>query len=114
MVFEKGHSGGPGRPKGSRNRLSETFLSAIWDDFQQHGAAAITEARERDAVAYVRMIAGLLPKDIELTPPKKLVEWTDAEILAKLDEFISPDDNGTAARSAAPRKGSNGTNTKLH
>ena len=86
--------GNPGRPKGSRNKLSEDFLKALHDDFQTHGAATIAEARERDPVAYVRMIAGLLPKDIKLTQPKKLIEYTNAELLAYLDEFDAKHGDG--------------------
>ena len=81
--------GNPGRPPGSRNKLSEDFLKALYNDFQAHGAATIAEARERDPVAYVKLIASLSPKDIKLTQPKKLIEYTDAEILAYLDEFDS-------------------------
>jgi len=79
--------GNPGRPPGSRNKLSEDFFKALYNDFQAHGAATIAEARERDPVAYVRMIAGLLPKDIKLAQPKKLIEYTDAELLAYLVKF---------------------------
>ena len=56
--------GKPGRPKGSRNKLSEDFLKALADDFEKHGVDTIVAARESDPVAYVRMIAGLLPKEI--------------------------------------------------
>jgi hypothetical protein len=37
--FLSGCKPGPGRAKGSRNRLAENFLAAFADDFEKHGAA---------------------------------------------------------------------------
>lgn len=60
-LCQPGNPGGPGRPKGSRNALSEAFLSALHDDFKTHDAAAIEAARAEGSLGYVRMVAGLLP-----------------------------------------------------
>ncbi len=54
--------GNPGRPKGSRNQLSESFLSALHRDFQTYGAEAIVGARVENPLGYCRMIASLLPQ----------------------------------------------------
>jgi len=61
--FEKGHAGGPGRPKGSRNKLTEDFLSVLQADFNEHGAEAVIKMREEDNTQYVKTIASLMPKD---------------------------------------------------
>jgi hypothetical protein len=58
--------GNPGRPKGSRNKLSEAFVAAVYDDFQEHGVKAIEEMRLADPGAYVRVIASLMPKQVEI------------------------------------------------
>lgn len=65
--FKLGNPGGPGRPRGSRNKLSEAFIEAVCADFQKHGIAAIEAARAESPLGYVRMIAGLMPLKQEVT-----------------------------------------------
>ncbi len=79
-TFQPGNPGGPGRPKGSRNKLSEAFLEAVQADFQEHGAAAIEAARIESPLGYVHMIAGLLPQKLEVDQKRRLVDFTDAEL----------------------------------
>jgi hypothetical protein len=56
------YNGGPGRPKGSRNRLGEEFLSDLYADWVEHGASVIAEVRERNPAVYLRIVAGLVPQ----------------------------------------------------
>ena len=45
--WKPGESGNPaGRPKGSRNKLGEEFITEIYNDWCQHGAAALKKVRE--------------------------------------------------------------------
>jgi hypothetical protein len=55
-----------GRPKGSRNKLGEAFVEALQADFNQHGTAAIVKVREEKPDAYLKVIASILPKDVNL------------------------------------------------
>ena len=87
MAFEKGNLGGPGRPVGSRNKLSTEFLDTLYEDFKAHGKATIEAARESDPVAYCRLVVSLLPRDVRITE-RRLVEMTDAEILAQLNGVL--------------------------
>ena len=76
--WQPGESGNPkGRPKGARQKLSEKFLSAMQDDFEVHGHEVIAKARAADPVAYLKVIASLLPKDFEIKPGQELKDLFD-------------------------------------
>jgi hypothetical protein len=63
-TFLPGHSAG--RPKGARNRLQSSFLYALAEDFEEHGAAAIKICPIEDPGRYVQIIASLMPKELEI------------------------------------------------
>ena len=65
--FKPGQSGNPkGRPKGARNRLGTQFLEALEADFNRFGPQAIALTRERKPDVYIRVVAGLLPKEANI------------------------------------------------
>jgi hypothetical protein len=73
--FEPGKSGNPvGRPKGARSKFGEAFLEAMLADFQQHGVAAIEQVRQEKPDQYLKVIASLLPRDVNL---RDLTDDTD-------------------------------------
>jgi hypothetical protein len=83
-LWGPGQSGNPaGRPKGSRNKLSEDFVAALYNDFQEHGSAAIAACRAEKPDVYLRVIAGILPKDVQLKV-QSLDELTDDQLMRKL------------------------------
>jgi hypothetical protein len=81
-LFKPGNPGG-GRPKGSRNKLGEAFIEALHADFNEHGEVAIQTMRTADPSGYVRVIAGLLPKEFKIETVSELTdEQLDARIRA--------------------------------
>ena len=79
-----------GRPKGSRNKLSETFLAAMADDFLPHGEGVIQKVREERPHDYLKIIASPLPKQIELGSDKPSREMTDEELTAIIRDGRPP------------------------
>jgi Family of unknown function (DUF5681) len=83
-LWKPGTSGNPaGRPRGSRNKLSDDFVAALYNDFQDHGSAAIAACRAEKPDVYVRVIASLLPKDVNLTT-RNLDDLSDDQLMRKL------------------------------
>jgi len=67
-VVKKGETGNPlGRRPGARNTLTEKFLTDMELDWRRNGVKALQDAREADPVAYVKVVASLVPKDVNLT-----------------------------------------------
>lgn len=87
--FLTGNIGG-GRPKGSRNKLSDVLLSVIVDDFAEYGADAVARLRERDPATYLRLVASLVPRELILQREEQAVpdyaELTDAEVVELLED----------------------------
>lgn len=67
--FKKGNPGGPGRPKGSRDKLSFDFIEALAKSFDEHGAEVIDRIREERPDVYIGTIGKLMPKLLELSGP---------------------------------------------
>ena len=73
------------QPKGSRNRLGEEFLSDLYADWTVHGPGVITEVRERNPTAYLRIVAGLLPQQVGITSMREdVAAMTDEELARAL------------------------------
>lgn len=80
--FLPGNNGGIGRPKGSRNKLGEEFVDALYADFQQYGADVIARVREEKPDAYLKVVASLMPKEVKLDAKAALYDMSDAELMA--------------------------------
>jgi len=101
IPFQPGQSGNPGgRPVGARSRLTTHFLHALADDFDEHGKKAIKECRENKPEAYIKAIAALCPKELELkTPLQDATEDELRALLAILRRARSGDSEGAGAPS---------------
>jgi hypothetical protein len=68
-----------GRPKGSRNKLSEEFIAALCEDFELHGEAVIETVRKTRPADYLRIVAALVPKEFSVASGS-LEELSDEEL----------------------------------
>jgi hypothetical protein len=100
--WQPGQSPNPGgKPVGARNRLTAAFLNALAADFDEHGKKAIRECRENKPDAYIKAIAALCPKEIEVKRP--LEEMSADELLdavRALQSFLAA--GATGERTPAP------------
>ena len=57
-LFERGHKPlpGSGRAKGVKNRLSHAFLTALVEDFEQHGDNTLTDIDDTQLVEFIEYI----------------------------------------------------------
>lgn len=76
MTFVKGRSGNPaGRAVGSRNKLGEAFVDALYQDFQSGGLEAIVACREQKPDVYLTVISRVLPKTLDVNVKADFVHY---------------------------------------
>lgn len=72
-----------GRPKGSRNKLGEAFITDLQADWAEHGSAAIATVRQERPHEYLKVVASILPKELNVRVDP-LEEMDDDELTAIL------------------------------
>ena len=106
----------PGRPLGSRNKLSEKFLQTIHDDFLKHGVAAIEKVREDNPGIYLRVIASLIPKELHIKD-ESLEDLPDNELfdlLAAVRSVATQARRAKAAKRTEPETGNSPAGEQLN
>lgn len=87
--FKPGQSGNPnGKPKGSRNKLGEQFLADMYADWKEHGVATIEAVRTQKPDAYLKVVASILPRDLNLNV-NKFENVSDDELVGRLRDLQS-------------------------
>lgn len=73
----------PGRPKGARSKLGEAFVQDMLADWSENGVAVIQSVRTEDPVQYLKVVAGILPKEMNIKV-SELDELTDEQLVRQL------------------------------
>ena len=105
MAWQKGQSGNPkGRGRGNRDRVTDAFFRDLANDWNLHGRKAVEDLREKDVAAYCRIVAGVVPKDVQIEVNKSARQMTDDELIAIITSGIPPgsaeSDSGSEEHSA--------------
>lgn len=107
--FVSGNIGG-GRKKGARNKLGEAFIQALHDSFEAHGPETIETVRTEKPDQYLKVIASLLPKEMNLNL-NDAESMTDDELIERireLDAAIHPFLAGREGEAGEDRSGEAG------
>lgn len=72
----------------SRSELTRHFTETLLEDFVEHGASAIEACRLTKPDVYCKIIAGMLPKEIEIRPESTM---SDNELNAALLRYLAAD-----------------------
>ena len=87
--FQPGNKMSKGRPNGSRHKLGEQFLSKMQADFVLHGEGVIEKVRQTEPAQYLRIIASLMPKEMDVKTSKSLAEELSDEELEYVIDILS-------------------------
>lgn len=85
--FLPGNSGNGGRRKGARAKLGEAFVADLLDDWEANGAEAIVKVRNEKPDAYLKVIASILPKEVNLSL-QPFEEMTDEQLRQRAKQLL--------------------------
>ena len=90
--YLKGMPGGPGRPVGSRNKLTEDFLGDLHAAWREHGREAIDRVIAERPEAFLAIVARTIDvRRVELGQPGEFDRArTKEEVLQRLEERAGP------------------------
>jgi hypothetical protein len=87
-LWQPGQSGNAGgRPRGSRNQLSEAVICALLRDFRLHGQKAIAQVRRTQPGVYVKIMALLVPREHRVEHVDPVTQLSDETLEQVLSEM---------------------------
>jgi hypothetical protein len=106
MTFQRGFSGNPG---GNRHRtrhlLNQEFMQALLLNFRHQGKKAIEKVARNQPAAYLKILALLVPREMQIEHTNRIKQMTDEEI----EQAIEAIETLLAARAGEAAKVIEGT-----
>jgi hypothetical protein len=106
MTFQRGFSGNPG---GNRHRtrhlLNQEFMEALLLNFRHEGKRAIEKVARNQPGVYLKILALLVPREMQIEHTNRIKQMTDEEI----DQAIEAIETLLAARAGEAAKVIEGT-----
>ena len=97
--FQPGVSGNPnGRPKGSKNKVSEDFVKTYARIFEEQGEQVLRDLAANDKATFAKIGAGFVPKDfnMETSHPFAIIPEVIEDPEEWMAEFAPKQGNGGA------------------
>jgi Family of unknown function (DUF5681) len=67
-LFKPGQSGNPaGRPRGSRNKLTDAFVQDVAAAWEQFGVEALERVARDEPATLLKVVASLMPKSLDVS-----------------------------------------------
>jgi hypothetical protein len=106
MTFKPGVSGNPhGNRHRTRHLLNQEFMQALLLHFRQHGKKAIEKVARNQPAVYVKILALLVPREMQIEHTNRIKQMTDEEI----EQAIEAIQNMLAAQAGEAAKVIEGT-----
>jgi len=90
-----------GRPKGSKNKLANSFFTDVLTVWEERGLEAVREMAAMDPASFNRMVASTMPKELDIdstssdgsmTPPAEIRIFAVEPEETDLDDESESDD----------------------
>ena len=81
MTFQRGFSGNPhGNRHRTRHLLNQEFMQALLLNFRHQGKKAIEKVARNQPAAYLKILAWLVPREMQIEHTNRIKQMTDEEI----------------------------------
>ncbi|MBR1298556.1 hypothetical protein [Bradyrhizobium sp. AUGA SZCCT0042] len=102
--FLAGNAGSGGRKPGARNKLGEAFIADLADTWREHGAEALRRCAVEEPAQFCRVIASLMPRDLNINHDVNLDVATFAEKFRNAVELLHQPQPGVRTIEHVPGK----------
>lgn len=84
--------GNPGKPKGAKHKLQESFVKDVYAAWQERGAAAVNAMIDEKPGDFVKVVASLIPKEttLNINDHSELTDDELAERIRSLAAQLAP------------------------